>query len=128
VSAGGQVLVVDDDQDIRETMLEVLDAYGYRAVGAADGREALGRLRERESPWCLVILDLAMPTMDGRAFRAEQRQDPRLSEIPVVLLSARHDVDDVALELEVAAHMTKPIQITDLLQLVRRFCGAGAGA
>jgi len=126
VSAVGQVLVVDDDQDIRETLIEVLDAYGYRAVGAADGLEALARLREPESRWCLVILDLAMPTMDGRAFRAEQLHDPRLSEIPVVLLSARHDVDDVALELKVAAHRTKPIQVTDLVQLMRRLCGADA--
>src|SRR5207245_972875 len=94
-----RVLVVDDDTEIRETMIDVLADAGYKAVGACDGVEALAHLRDDEDRWCVVLLDLMMPNMDGRAFRAEQLQDPHLSPIPVVIVSARNDVAEAAADL-----------------------------
>jgi CheY-like chemotaxis protein len=117
-----RVLVVDDDLEIRETIIEVLEEAGYEAVGASDGLEALELLREARRSWCLVLLDLMMPNMDGRAFRAEQLQDPALSPIPVVIVSATADVAEAAKELEVDAHFTKPLPLRDLVQIVDRFC------
>lgn len=117
-----RVLVVDDDTEIRETIIDVLEDAGYEAVGVSDGQQALNQLRSPQDRWCVVLLDLMMPHMDGRAFRAEQLQDPTLSPIPVVIVSARTDVAKTAEELAVAAHMTKPIRLRDLVQIVNRFC------
>jgi CheY-like chemotaxis protein len=117
-----RVLVVDDDNEIRETMVEILNDEGYVAVGASDGLEALEQLRDPTDRWCLVLLDLMMPNMDGRAFRAEQLQDPAIAPIPVVIVSAMNDVAAAAEELQVSAHMTKPIPLRELIQVVRQFC------
>jgi CheY-like chemotaxis protein len=117
-----RVLVVDDDTEIRETMVEILNDEGYVAVGAADGYQALEQLRDPEDRWCLVLLDLMMPNMDGRTFRAEQLRDPALAPIPVVIVSAMNDVAAAAEELKVSAHMTKPIPLSELIQVVRQFC------
>lgn len=121
-----RVLVVDDDTEIRETMIEVLVEAGYQAVGAADGVEALAHLRDPADRWCVVLLDLMMPNMDGRAFRAEQLQDPTLSPIPVVIVSAMNDVEETAAELAVAAHVTKPVPLEALVRIVDRFCSRAA--
>jgi len=121
-----RILVVDDDTEIRETLIEVLEDAGYTAVGAADGLEALAQLRAPQDRWCVVLLDLMMPNMDGRTFRTEQLQDPALSPIPVVIVSAMADVAETAEELQVAAHVTKPIPLERLVQLVDRFCPRAA--
>jgi len=126
VTAMHRVLVVDDDTEIRETMIEVLEEAGYKAVGASNGAQALAQLRAPEDGWCVVLLDLMMPVMDGRMFRAEQLQDPELSPIPVVIVSAMSDVDEAAEELQVAAHVTKPVPLRDLVQIVDRFCPRAA--
>ena len=65
-----------------------------------------------------------MPNMDGRAFRAEQLRDPGLSPIPVVIVSAVAEVEKAAEELQVAAHVTKPFPLEDLVEIVDRFCAA----
>jgi CheY-like chemotaxis protein len=126
MNAAHRILVVDDDAEIRAAMVEVLEDAGYEAHGAADGIEALGMLREPEDRWCVVLLDLMMPNMDGREFRAQQLQDPALSPIPVVIVSAMGDVAEAAEELHVAAHMTKPITLSDLVSVVDRFCPLAA--
>lgn len=121
-----RVLVVDDDTEIRETIIECLEEAGYEAVGAADGAIALEQLRDPSDRWCVVLLDIMMPNMDGRTFRAEQLQDPEISPIPVVIVSALNNVADTADELGVAAHITKPLALKDLLQTVERFCSRAA--
>jgi CheY-like chemotaxis protein len=126
VSDSHRILVVDDDPEIRHTIIEVLQDAGYEAHGAADGIEALAQLRDPEDRWCVVLLDLMMPNMDGRAFRAEQLQDPALSPIPVVIVSAMSDVAEAAEELKVSAHMTKPITLASLVNVVDRFCPRAA--
>ena len=118
-----RVLVVDDDREIRETVVEVLGDKGFVAIGAADGAEALALLRDDpDQSWCLVLLDLMMPVMDGRAFRAEQLSDPVLSQIPVVVVSAVSDVGTAADDLKVDAHMTKPVKLAELVGMVEQFC------
>ena len=124
MSPAHRVLIVDDDNEIRETIVEILNDEGYEAVGASDGLEALAQLRDPEDRWGLVLLDLMMPNMDGRAFRAEQLLDPAIAPIPVVIVSAMADVAAAAEELRVDSHMIKPIPLRDLIQLVRRYCAA----
>ncbi|MGE0399354.1 MAG: response regulator [Kofleriaceae bacterium] len=115
------ILVVDDDSEIRETIVEALRDRGYEALGAGDGVEALDTLRSR-SPWCLILLDLMMPIMDGWQMRKEQLADPNLSTIPVVVVSATTDVTQAATTLHAVDYVTKPARLNQLLEAVERYC------
>ena len=95
------ILVVDDDHDIRDSLVELLEDHGYQAVGAANGVEALGVLRTTPEPPCLILLDLMMPVMDGRQFREQQVKNPAWLQIPVIVISAYGNVEQQARELEV---------------------------
>jgi CheY-like chemotaxis protein len=117
-----RILVVDDDPDIRESIVEVLEDAGHATVSAANGNEALDKLRAEAEPPCLILLDLMMPVMDGRAFREEQLKDPALSPIPVIVLSAFRDAGDTAKEMNAAGHLPKPVTLEALIQLVDSFC------
>jgi CheY-like chemotaxis protein len=120
-----RVLVVEDDLEIRESLIEILEDQGYEAVGAGNGLEALDRLRDGPQP-CLIFLDLMMPRMDGRAFRQEQLRSPELASIPVVVISAFRDVNHIAQELQAADLLKKPFKLQELVSVMRRHCPAGA--
>jgi CheY-like chemotaxis protein len=117
------VLVVEDDELIRESILDFLEDNGYQAMGAANGMEALHSLGSCQSLPCLIILDLMMPIMDGVSFRHQQVADPKLAKVPVVVVSAYKDVAQQSQDLAVAAHLAKPVKLADLLRLVERHCG-----
>lgn len=117
------VLVVDDDAEIRETMVELLRDRGYQAHGASDGIEALHTLRSHEH-WCLIFLDLMMPNMDGFAMRKEQLADPDLAGIPVVVVSATTDVPEAAKSLDAVDYFVKPTRLSEVVRIVERHCGA----
>jgi CheY-like chemotaxis protein len=119
------VLIVEDDYDIREVLTEVLLVQGYRAVGAAHGREALDLLRERCRPR-LVLLDLMMPVMSGWQFADEKRADPSLASIPVVVVSADGDLKNKAESIGADGWLRKPVEIDALLEVLRRYC-TGSG-
>jgi CheY-like chemotaxis protein len=117
-----RILVVEDDEMIRDSLVEFLDEQGYQAMGAHDGRDALAKLRGGGTRPCLIVLDLMMPIMDGKAFRQEQLRDPELATIPVIVLSAYHDVAKSAAELDVPHYLAKPLKLPALMQLVERHC------
>ncbi len=83
----GDVLVVDDDPDMRQRLRTVLERHGWAVREAAEGAQALARVREAVPR--LVLLDLTMPVMDGFVFLREMRALPACAEVPVVVLSAR---------------------------------------
>jgi CheY-like chemotaxis protein len=114
-----RVLVVDDEDTIRDTLVDILGGNGYVAVGATDGEDALRKLRAPGEPWDLILLDLTMPVMDGATFRDEQRRDPALAAIPVVVVSAYRDVAAKAADLRAAAYLSKPLNVPLLLDLLR---------
>jgi len=116
------ILVVEDDELIRDSLVEYLDEQGYQAVGAVDGVDALAKLRRSDALPCVIVLDLMMPNMDGRAFREEQLRDARLASIPVVVLSAYRDVAKNAAELAVEHYLAKPLKLAALLELVQMHC------
>lgn len=117
-----RVVVVEDDELIRDSLLEVLEDHGYEAIGASDGREALDKLASLDSPPCLIVLDLMMPGMDGREFRRLQLEDPALKTIPVVVISAFRDLDEIAKELAPAGHFKKPLKLKEFLTIVQTHC------
>src|SRR5882672_11652695 len=92
------VLVIDDDPDIRWTMAEVLEDWGYLVATAAHGKDALEQLQAGVRP-CLILLDLTMPVMNGYEFRAAQRANPEYAAIPTVVLSAAGNLAERVKEL-----------------------------
>ena len=119
---GRTVMVVEDDADVREAISEVLADCQYTALHAANGAEALQRLRSAEVRPCLILLDVMMPTMDGWQFRAEQKSDPSVSDIPVVVLSAHANGSEAAEKMDAVAYLAKPVSLESLVSLVERFC------
>lgn len=119
----GHILIVEDDFAIRETVADVLQGEGFEVTCAANGAEALQRLEDGGPQPGLILLDLMMPVMDGWAFRSAQRQDPRISDIPVVVTSAGAGAEQAANRLEPAAFLPKPFELDQLLDLVGRHCG-----
>jgi CheY-like chemotaxis protein len=114
------VLVVEDDADCRVMLATLLTFAGYRVLTASNGAEGLTVAR-RHHP-CLILLDYMMPVMDGGEFRAQQKADSTLKDVPVVLVSARHDAQKVAALLQVADVVEKPILHDALLRTVREYC------
>jgi CheY-like chemotaxis protein len=120
--AARRILVVEDDPDLREALGEILRDEGYTVVGAGHGEEALALLRREPSPPSLILLDLTMPVMNGWQFRAEQRRDPDLSKIPVVLLSAGERLSEQLQPLGIQDFVRKPIELGLLLRTIERYC------
>ena len=82
-----QILLVDDDLPSREALSELLQLAGHRVVSAENGKVALERLRKNDG-YCVILLDVMMPVMDGFEFRHRQLQDERLASIPVIVVTA----------------------------------------
>jgi two-component system, chemotaxis family, chemotaxis protein CheY len=116
------VLIVEDQDDVRESLADLLMLEGYRVATAANGQEALAQLRSQPLPH-VILLDLRMPVMDGRTFRKEQQGSPALAVIPVVVLSGEAEIQETAAALEAVGHLTKPVEIERLLTVVERFRG-----
>jgi DNA-binding response OmpR family regulator len=110
------ILVVDDETTLRETLVEALELEGYRAVPAANGREALIRFRANQPD--LVLLDLMLPELSGvevcRILRAE-------SQVPIIMLTARDGELDKVVGLELGAddYVTKPFSLRELTARIR---------
>jgi CheY-like chemotaxis protein len=116
------VLVVDDDPGIRDLLTELLEDEGHNVVSAANGQEAINQLHHSIERPCVILLDLMMPVMNGWQFRNEQKQDPALATIPVVVLSARTDIQQQAAIVDAAAHIAKPINVNTLLDTINHYC------
>jgi len=114
------VLLVDDDPAVRRTLARFLTSEGFAVVEASHGLEALTYLRTGAGA-SVIVLDLRMPVMDGWTFRREQRLDPMLEKIPVVVLSGA-DADRFP-ELEAAEAFEKPVRMSQLADAVRRLSG-----
>ena len=117
-----RVLVVEDDHDTREAFAFVAEASGVTASVAANGLEALEQLRNGVRP-CLIVLDLAMPVMDGFAFRREQMADPALADLPVAVMSGGGWAAEVeARKLGITMFLRKPVEPEQLASVFTAHC------
>jgi len=116
IDRNGRILVVDDDALIRDTLATALGDEGYAVRVAPDGRAALSSIGNWRPD--LIVLDLMMPVMNGVEFRAAQRSAADTAQIPVIVLSAAHEVQSRAASLEPAAVFTKPFDLGDLLEAI----------
>jgi signal transduction histidine kinase len=108
---------VEDDVDVRDALCEVLEVLGYEPSYCDNGRDALDRLRTGQRP-DVILLDLMLPTMTGWEFRVEQRKDPELATIPVVVLSA--DGTPKAAAIDADAYLEKPVGFDALASTIER--------
>ena len=113
------VLIVEDEEDLREMMRESLELKGYRVVTAEEGQEALRKLDGIEH-LCLVLLDLLMPGMNGWDFFAKLRERPELAAVPVIV----HSSASGRAPAGVTRVLQKPIMFERLISVVSEYCAS----
>jgi CheY-like chemotaxis protein len=112
------VLVVEDQQDIREFVALVLEGEGYRVSTAENGAVALEQVARE--PVDVVLLDMRMPVMDGWAFARAYRERPG-PRAPIVVLTAAQDAASRAAQIQADDYLGKPFELDDLLNVVARY-------
>jgi CheY-like chemotaxis protein len=117
----GRVLVVDDERAIRELFQRILLFEGFDVVLASGGAEGL-RLLGTDPRIALVLLDLDMPAVDGRRFRLEQCEDPRLAGVPTVIVTGTVVTPEISTELQATDYLNKPVARSQFVQVVERYC------
>lgn len=110
------VLVVDDDEDLREMMATLLRDVGYTVETAEDGAQALAHMRESRP--CVVLLDLMMPNVDGWQVMQEMASDPELARVPVCIVSAQAK----SAPAQAASVLPKPVTRDALLHAIGTLC------
>ena len=118
----GTVLVVDDEDVMRRTAVNILEKLGYTVITASDGEEAVEIFREKSSQILITLLDLSMPKMSGSdAYAAMKEMDP---EVKAILISGFEDERvEAALELGIDGFIKKPYSMVNLAQEVKRIIG-----
>jgi len=120
------VLVIDDDDGIREGIVDLLEEEGFAAVGAANGLEALNYLAESKQKPSLILLDLMMPVLDGWTFCKVRQGVTMLMDIPVVAISAA-PMNGPQTPLRVDATLPKPFDPDALAFLATRMASHKGG-
>jgi CheY-like chemotaxis protein len=114
------VMIVEDDPDTREMLERFLQLEGFDVRTAANGQLALDALQV-DSTYCVIVLDLMMPVMNGWQFRQAQARDPKLSGIPVVVVTAAGAKEDIP-AIDAHGWLSKPVDLDRLLATIGPFC------
>ena len=119
----GRVLVVDDDDVIRQLITVNLELEGFEVATAVDGQDCLDKVKDVRPD--VVTLDIMMPRLDGWEAASRLRADPETADVKVVLLSARAQEADLerGSRIGVDAYLTKPFDPDELIEVVRRLAG-----
>ncbi|MEP7125386.1 MAG: response regulator [Byssovorax sp.] len=118
-SSSADILLAEDDEDLREAMVDTLHDAGYSVEAVGNGRDALEWLEDAVALPKLILLDLMMPVMDGWQFMAARRKAPKVAAVPVVVLSANGTFTD---REETVAFIQKPVRLKSLLALIAGYC------
>ena len=113
------VLIVEDDSMVRESLQMILETYGYSVLSATNGKDALDTLKKVNKP-CLILLDIMMPVMNGWEFLKAKDTEPKLKDMPVVILSAADANDPMA--KKAVKFLPKPVNIETLLRVLSNYC------
>ncbi len=115
-----RILVVEDDNSIRELLVELLQSEGYEVASAINGLEGLKYLQSQSNP-DLILIDLMMPIMDGYTFRTEQMKNALWSKIPVVVMSAEANAKEKLKNYGITAFLSKPVELDTILKTVELY-------
>jgi len=118
-----RVLIVDDEEGFRDGVADLLVMEGYEVSVARDAVEAIRVLPEFRPD--LMLLDLRMPHLDGEAFLRGMTGLPASKQVPVVLISAKEDVAQIATRTGAAGYLSKPFESAQLLSLLERLLPQG---
>ena len=120
------VLVIEDDEDMREIERATLDSAGYHVMLASNGQEGLQVLQGQRP--CVIVLDLMMPVMDGLTFLAERRKRRLAEGVPVLCVTAAgHEMQKHALTLGARECLHKPTNLDELCERIRHYCQRPGG-
>lgn len=124
--AGLMVMVVDDNEDLREMLRYMVERLGYRVVEAENGREAIEIVRHRCPD--MILMDLSMPVMDGLAATRLLRTMEEMYHVPIVAISAnrREQAQAAALAAGCNEYLTKPVNFHQLQTLLGNWLPAPA--
>jgi len=117
-----RILLVDDDIPSTEALKELLEGAGFGVVCAGNGREALAHLRGGGDSFCVILLDVMMPVMNGYEFREAQLKDPKLASIPVVVVTADGRAKEKAKQIGTDRYLQKPLSPLELLRVIGNYC------
>lgn len=120
----GEILIVEDDEDLREDLAFLIRHRGYPVATAENGQEALQWIADNGRP-CVIILDLMMPVMDGPSFHQALLANPNTQTLPVFVVSGAAEVGRKARDMGVAGWFEKPIDLDRLLETVADHCSDG---
>jgi len=115
-----EILIIEDDKDIRETLGELIHSEGYSIRLAEDGLKALQALEEGVTKPDLILVDLMMPRMSGKEFIKKAREALRLKNIPIIVMSALSDTEAQASELDVTGVLKKTLEVADLFSMIHK--------
>jgi two-component system, sensor histidine kinase and response regulator len=116
------VLIVEDDEETAEGLADTLRIMGYPSEVAANGKVALDRLRAAPRRYCLVLLDVTMPVMDGWGFLNAHCGDAAIAAIPVIIVSAGLNTTTRAAQTSAVAVLSKPVDAVALEATLQRYC------
>lgn len=116
------ILVVEDDEAIRETMTEILELEGYQVESRENGQVALEYLSQAKTLPNVILLDLMMPVMDGFEF-CENKSHTPFSHIPVVVMSADGHVKQKQNQTQAIAYFKKPIDLDVMMDTLKKVIG-----
>lgn len=115
------VMIIEDDESIRELLVDFLEHEGIAATSAENGAVGLEKLKSAQDKPCLILLDIMMPVMDGLKFYSLMKSDPQLAGTPVVMMTANPSLVDRTIRDEVDHFLIKPINLDSLLKLLANY-------
>ena len=118
-----KILIVEDDEPIRDSLIELLEFEGYQVLSTSNGQEALDCLMSLSKDGLpgLILLDLMMPVKDGYQFCLEKNNIITLSEIPVLIMSADNQIKEKQMETKAKDYIKKPFDIEKVLAMVKEY-------
>ena len=118
----GSILVIEDRDDVRQGLAQLLELHGFLVADACSGEAAMEHLTSDPEGIALILLDLMLPgAISGRDIRIRQMSDPVLSTIPTIVVSAADMDQRERVGLRPNAWLDKPYRFDDLLELVKRY-------
>jgi DNA-binding response OmpR family regulator len=126
VTSGTSVLVIEDDDDTRNALVEVLLLEKIRAVGAGDGATAIDHFHQGLRP-AVIVLDLGLPLVNGEQFLKARRLDPTLASIPVLVITGLDAKPEDFSGMNVKDVLRKPFDPLRIVEAVRPYCAGNGG-